>query len=93
MNQDAEITDVNISGLSTNILLAVQKGQLMGSKFLTYSARDESNCNHSLVSYVQSNNQPTPTECVIYKTIDTALFTPLRKITNTVTDVQVKIGF
>jgi hypothetical protein len=59
MNKGAENMNVNIpSGLSMNILLANTR-QLMGGKFLTYSARDN-NCQSLILAMLQSNNLSTP---------------------------------
>jgi hypothetical protein len=91
MNKGAENMNVNIpSGLSMNILLANTK-QLMGGKFLTYSAKSN-NCQSLILAMLQSNNLSTPQNVLFTKQSTQELFTPqLRKITNTVTDIASKI--
>ena len=90
MNKNAENMNVNIpSGVSLNILLDRTK-QLMGSRFLTYSARDN-NCQSLILAILQSNNLSTPQNVLFTKQSTQELFTPsLRKITNTVTGVAGK---
>jgi hypothetical protein len=87
MNKGAENMNVNIpNGLSLNILLDRTK-QLMGGKFLTYSARDN-NCQSLILAMLQSNNLSTPQNVLFTKQSTQELFTPqLRKITNTITDI------
>jgi hypothetical protein len=91
MNRNAENINVNIpSGLSMNILLANTR-QLMGGKFLTYSARDN-NCKSLILAMLQSNNLSTPQNVLFTKQSTQELFTPqLRKITNTITDIAGKV--
>jgi hypothetical protein len=91
MNKNAENMNVNIpNGLSLNILLDRTK-QLMGGKFLTYSARDN-NCQSLILGILQSNNLSTPQNVLITKQSTQELFTPqLRKITNTITDIAGKV--
>jgi hypothetical protein len=90
MNKGAENLNVNIpSSLSLNVLLDRTK-QLMGSKFLTYSARDN-NCQSLILAILQSNNLSTPQNVLFTKQKTQELCTPqLRKITNTITDVAGK---
>jgi hypothetical protein len=87
MNKGAENMNVNIpNGLSLNVLLDRTK-QLMGGKFLTYSARDN-NCQSLILAILQSNNLSTPQNVFFTKQSTQELFTPsLRKITNTVTNI------
>jgi hypothetical protein len=91
MNKGAENMNVNVpDGLSMNILLANTR-QLMGGKFLTYSARDN-NCQSLILAMLQSNNLSTPQNVLFTKQSTQELFTPqLRKITNTITDVAGKV--
>jgi hypothetical protein len=91
MNRNAENMNVNIpNGLSMNILLA-NTIQLMGGKFLTYSARDN-NCQSLILAMLQSNNLSTPQNVLFTKQSTQELFTPqLRKITNTITDIAGKV--
>jgi hypothetical protein len=91
MNRNAENMNVNIpSGLSMNTLLANTR-QLMGGKFLTYSARDN-NCQSLILAMLQSNNLSTPQNVLFTKQSTQELFTPqLRKITNTITDIAGKV--
>jgi archaellum component FlaF (FlaF/FlaG flagellin family) len=91
MNSNAENMNVNIpNGLSLNALLDRTK-QLMGGKFLTYSARDN-NCQSLILAILQSNNLSTPQNVLFTKQSTQELFTPqLRKITNTITDVAGKV--
>ena len=81
--------DMSVSippGLTLNILLDRTK-QLMGGKFLTYSARDN-NCQSLILGILQSNNLSTPQNVLFTKQSTQELFTPqLRKITNTITDI------
>jgi hypothetical protein len=61
MNKGAENMNVNIpSGLSMNVFLTNTR-QLMGGKFLSYSAGDN-NCQALLLAMLQSNNFSTPLE-------------------------------
>jgi hypothetical protein len=91
MNKNAENLNVNIPiGLSLNILLDRTK-QLMGGKFLSYSARDN-NCQSLILAMLQSNNLSTPQNVLFTKQSTQELFTPqLRKITNTITDIAGKV--
>jgi hypothetical protein len=91
MNKGAENMNVNITnGLSLNILLDRTK-QLMGGKFLTYSARDD-NCQSLILAMLQSNNLSTPQNVLFTKQSTQELFTQqLRKITNTITDIAGKV--
>jgi hypothetical protein len=91
MNKGAENMNVNIpNGLSLNVLLDRTK-QLMGGKFLTYSARDN-NCQSLILAILQSNNLSTPQNVLFTKQSTQELFTPeLRKITNSVTDIASKV--
>ena len=91
MNKNAENMNINIpSGISLNVLLDRTK-QLMGGKFLTYSARDN-NCQSSILAMLQSNNLSTPQNVLFTKQSTQELFTPqLRKITNTITDIAGKV--
>ena len=90
MNKGAENMNVKIlNGLSMNTLLANTK-QLMGGKFLSYSARDN-NCQHFILAMLQSNNLSTPQNVLFTKQATQHLFTEnLRKITNTITDIAGK---
>jgi hypothetical protein len=90
MEKNAENMNVNIpSGLSMNILLAKTKN-LMGGKFLTYSAYNN-NCQSLILAILQSNNLSTPQNVLFTKQSTQELFTPnLRKITNTITDIAGK---
>jgi hypothetical protein len=92
MNKGAENMNVNIpSGLSMNILLANTK-QLMGGKFLSYSAFNN-NCQSLILAMLQSNNLSTPQNVLFTKQSTQELFTPqLRKITNTITDIAGKVN-
>jgi hypothetical protein len=83
--------NVNVpNGLSMNILLANTR-QLMGGKFLTYSAQSN-NCQSLILAMLQSNNLSTPQNVLFTKQSTQELFTPqLRKITNTVTDIASKV--
>jgi hypothetical protein len=92
MNRNAENMNVNIpNGLSLNVLLDRTK-QLMGSRFLTYSARDN-NCQSLILAMLQSNNLSTPQNVLFTKQSTQELFTPqLRKITNTITDIAGKVN-
>jgi hypothetical protein len=85
MNKGAENMNVNIpNGLSLNIFLDRTK-QLMGGKYLTYSALDNNHQSLILVM-LQSNNLSTPQNVLFTKQSTQELFTPqLRKITNTIT--------
>jgi archaellum component FlaF (FlaF/FlaG flagellin family) len=91
MNRDSENINVNIpNGLSLTILLDRTK-QLMGGKFLTYSARDN-NCQSLILALLQSNNLSTPQNVLFTKQSTQELFTPqLRKIANTITDIAGKV--
>jgi hypothetical protein len=91
MEKNAENMNVNIpSGLSMNILLAKTKN-LMGGKFLTYSAYNN-NCQSLILAILQSNNLSTPQNVLFTKQSTQELFTPnLRKITNTITDIAGKV--
>jgi hypothetical protein len=91
MNKNAENMNVNIpSGISLNILLDRTK-QLMGGKFLTYSAYDN-NCGDMILAILQSNNLSTSQNVLFTKQATQRLFTPqLRKITNTVTNIAGKV--
>jgi hypothetical protein len=91
MNRNAENMNVNItSGLSLNVLLANTR-QLMGGKFLTYSAQSN-NCQSLILAMLQSNNLSTPQNVLFTKQSTQELFTPqLRKITNTVTNTAGKV--
>jgi hypothetical protein len=92
MNKDAENMNVNIpNGLTMNIILEKTK-QLMGGKFLTYSAK-ENNCQSLILAMLQSNNLSTPQNVLFTKQSTESLFTPqLRKITNTITDIAGKVN-
>ena len=92
MNKGAENMNVNIPrGLSMNILLANTR-QLMGGKFLTYSAQSN-NCQSLILAMLQSNNLSTPQNVLFTKQSTQDLFTPqLRKITNTITDIAGKVN-
>ena len=73
-----------------NTLLANTR-QLMGGKFLTYSAFNN-NCQSLILAMLQSNNLSTPQNVLFTKQSTQELFTPqLRKITNTVTDIASKM--
>jgi hypothetical protein len=91
MNKNAENMNVNVpNGLSMNILLANTR-QLMGGKFLTYSAFNN-NCQSLILAILQSNNLSTPQNVLFTKQSTQELFTPqLRKITNTITDIAGKV--
>jgi hypothetical protein len=91
MNQGAENMSVNIpSGLTLNILLANTK-QLMGNKFLAYSAYDN-NCGHFVLGILRANNLSTSQNVSFTEQTIKHLFTPqLRKISNSVTNVAGKI--
>jgi hypothetical protein len=91
MNKGAENMNVNVpDGLSMNILLANTR-QLMGGKFLTYSAYDN-NCGDMILAILQSNNLSTSQNVLFTKQATQRLFTPqLRKITNTITDIAGKL--
>jgi hypothetical protein len=91
MNKNAENMNVNVPrGLSMNILLANTR-QLMGGKFLTYSAFNN-NCQSLILAILQSNNLSTPQNVLFTKQSTQELFTPqLRKITNTITDIAGKV--
>jgi hypothetical protein len=91
MNKGAENMNVNIpNGLSLNILLNRTK-QLMGGKFLAYSAYDN-NCGDMILAILQSNNLSTSQNVLFTKQATQRLFTPrLRKITNTITDIAGKV--
>ena len=90
INKGADNMNVKIlNGLSMNTLLANTK-QLMGGKFLSYSARDN-NCQHFILAMLQSNNLSTPQNVLFTKQATQHLFTEnLRKITNTITDIAGK---
>jgi hypothetical protein len=90
MNKNAENMNVNIpSGISLNVLLDRTK-QLMGGKFLTYSAYDN-NCGDMVLAILQSNNLSTSQNVLFTKQATQRLFTPqLRKFTNTITDIAGK---
>jgi hypothetical protein len=92
MNKNAENMNVNIPrGLSLNVLLANTR-QLMGGKFLTYSAYNN-NCQSLILGILQSNNLSTPQNVLFTKQSTQELFTPqLRKITNTITDIAGKVN-
>jgi hypothetical protein len=92
MNKNAENMNVNIpNGLSLNILLDRTK-QLMGGKFLTYSAYNN-NCGDMVLAILQSNNLSTSQNVLFTKQATQRLFTPqLRKITNTITDIAGKVN-
>jgi hypothetical protein len=91
MNKNAENMNVNVPrGLFMNILLANTR-QLMGGKFLTYSAFNN-NCQSLILAILQSNNLSTPQNVLFTKQSTQELFTPqLRKITNTITDIAGKV--
>jgi hypothetical protein len=91
MEKNAENMNVNIpSGLSMNILLGNTR-QLMGGKFLTYSAYNN-NCGHFVLAILRSNNLLTSQNISFTEQTTKHLFTPeLRKTTNTITDVAGKI--
>ncbi len=73
-----------------NIILANTR-QLMGVKFLTYSAFDN-NCGHFVIAILRSSNLSNPSNILFVEQTTAHLFTPqLRKITNTVTDIRGKI--
>jgi hypothetical protein len=92
INKGAENMSVNVpNGLSLNILLANTR-DLMGGKFLSYSARDN-NCQSLILAILQSNNLSTPQNVLFTKQATEFLFTPqLRKITNTITDIAGKVN-
>jgi hypothetical protein len=92
MNKDAENMNVNIpNGLTMNIILEKTK-QLMGGKFLTYSAYDN-NCGHLILAILKSNNLSTTQNILFTEQATKKLFTPqLRKITNTITDIAGKVN-
>ena len=91
MEKNAENMNVNIpSNLSTSILLAKTRN-LMGGKFLGYSAYDN-NCGHLVLAILQSNNLSTSQNVSFTEQTTKNLFTPqLRKITNTITDIAGKV--
>ena len=91
MNSGAENMPVAIpSGLTLNILLANTK-QLMGNKFLAYSAYNN-NCGNFVLAILRSNNLSTSQNVSFTEQTIKHLFTPqLRKISNTITDVAGKI--
>jgi hypothetical protein len=73
-----------------NIILANTR-QLMGCKFLTYSAFDN-NCGHFVMAMLMSSNLSNPSNINFVEQTTAHLFTPqLRKITDTVTDTRGKI--
>jgi hypothetical protein len=92
MNKGAENMNVNVpNGLSLNILLANTRN-LMGGKFLSYSAFNN-NCQSLILAILQSNNLSTPQNVLFTKQATEHLFTPqLRKITNTITDILGKVN-
>jgi hypothetical protein len=91
MNKGAENMPVVIpSGLTLNILLANTK-QLMGGRFLAYSAYDN-NCGNFVLAILRSNNLSTSQNVSFTEQTIKHLFTPqLRKISKTITDVAGKI--
>jgi hypothetical protein len=91
MNQGAENMPVAIpSGLTLNSLLANTK-QLMGNKFLAYSAYDN-NCGHFVLAILRSNNLSTSQNVSFTEQTIKHLFTPqLRKISNTITNIAGKV--
>jgi hypothetical protein len=91
MNPAAENMNVNIpSGLTLNTLFANTR-QLMGGKFLSYSAYDN-NCGHLVLAILHSNNLSTSQNLSFTEQTTKNLFTPqLRKITNTITDIAGKV--
>jgi hypothetical protein len=91
MNKNAENKNVNIPrGLSMNILLANTR-QLMGGKFLSYSAYNN-NCGHFVMAMLRSSNLSNPSNILFVEQTTAHLFTPeLRKITNTITDITGKV--
>jgi hypothetical protein len=90
MNPGAENMPVSIPlGITLNSLLANTK-QLMGGKFLSYSAYDN-NCGHFVLGILRSNNLSTSQNISFTEQTTKNLFTPqLRKITNSITDVAGK---
>jgi hypothetical protein len=84
--------DMSVSippGLTLNLLLERTRNE-MGSKFLTYSARDN-NCQDLILYMLKSNNLATPPNILFVKQSTQHLFTPeLRKISNTITDIAGK---
>jgi hypothetical protein len=91
MNKGAENMPVSIpSGITLNSLLANTK-QLMGGKFLAYSAYNN-NCGHFVLGILRSNNLSTSQNISFTEQTTEHLFTPqLRKITNTITDIAGKV--
>jgi hypothetical protein len=89
MNNNAE--NMNIpNGLSLNILLANTR-QLMGGKFLTYSAFNN-NCGHFVMAILRSSNLSNSSNIIFVEQTTAHLFTQeLRKITNTITDIAGKV--
>jgi hypothetical protein len=87
MNKGAENMNVNVpNGLTLNTLLANTRN-IMGGKFLSYSAFNN-NCQSLILAILQSNNLSTPQNLLFTKQATEHLFTPqLRKITNTITDI------
>ena len=79
------------NGLTTKVILAGTQ-QLMGSKFKSYSSKDN-NCQHFILALLQSNNLSSPENVLFTKQATQHLFTPaLRKLTNTITDVAGKVN-
>jgi hypothetical protein len=62
----------------------------MGDKSLTYSAFDN-NCGHFVMAVLRSSNLSNPSNIIFVEQTTAHLFTPLRKIANTVTDIRGKI--
>jgi hypothetical protein len=73
-------------GLTLNKLLNRTRS-LMGSRFLSYSARDN-NCGHFVLAMLRANNLSTSINTLFMEQSTDHLFTPqLRRITNTITDI------
>jgi hypothetical protein len=91
MNKNAENMNVNIPNSMTMNSLLDRTKQLMGGKFLTYSARDN-NCQSLTLAILQSNNFSTPQNVLFTKLSTQELFTPqLRMISNIITDIAGKV--